>query len=594
IKNLAPGKYGIQAVPPAGQSWMQTSTIEGTKVIDAWVKANEPPFFAEFGPAGYHVFIGFIQPFDDIPNGDGATIEGKVVNLHLSRPPDYAFYNGGCFDHTTPWVGLNDLSVGIGQGIYAAPTDADCNFSIADVPDGNYQLVLWDTALDLIFAFKSITISGGVCTSPSGGCSLGEVPVFQWFTRLEHWVYDDVDGDAVWDDGEGPLMEQNINLRWRDGTIYQAFPTDLEGFVPFDQVFPFFSWQVAEVDFARFQATGVTVVVDDGGPIDRSSTSFPGWGVLNPQDQQNPTDPFCVANPTICTENPDHRVETGPILTQAFLGSIGQTSVIQWGKRHYPDFENGGISGMVFYATTRAENDPQAAGAEVWEPGIPRVTVNLYAAGVGGQRGTLLNTTTTDSWDDSIPTGCKGEVFEFLGQPTDCYDGLRNFNQVRPGVFDGGYAFDEVCVEGGGPAEIDPEGDHNDDGIPNKWDPDLLDEASCTGPLATGEFIVEVVPPPGYELLKEEDKNVDFGDDYVPTPELLPPPCVGDPHLIPPYLTLFPDLQIESPFAWATGTYQPTWRPLCDRKQITLSAGANAAADFFLFTEVPRTAQGFG
>ncbi|MFY9974856.1 MAG: hypothetical protein WAK53_11410, partial [Chromatiaceae bacterium] len=35
IKNLAPGKYGVLVDPPAGQGWQQTSTIEGTKVIDA-------------------------------------------------------------------------------------------------------------------------------------------------------------------------------------------------------------------------------------------------------------------------------------------------------------------------------------------------------------------------------------------------------------------------------------------------------------------------------------------------------------------------------------------------------------------------------
>ncbi len=35
-------------------------------------------------------------------------------------------------------------------------------------------------------------------------------------------------------------------------------------------------------------------------------------------------------------------------------------------------------------------------------------------------------------------------------------------------------------------------------------------------------------------------------------------------------------------------------RPLCDRKLVTLSAGANAAADFWLFTEVPVAAHGLG
>jgi large repetitive protein len=54
-----------------GQGWQQTATIEGTKVIDAWVKAGEPPFFAEFGPPGYHVFIGFVKPFNDISTAGG-------------------------------------------------------------------------------------------------------------------------------------------------------------------------------------------------------------------------------------------------------------------------------------------------------------------------------------------------------------------------------------------------------------------------------------------------------------------------------------------------------------------------------------------
>lgn len=104
IKNLAPGKYGIIAIPPnavedppgsgnfIGANWVQTSTIEGTKVIDAWVKANEPPFFQEFGAPSAHVVIGFVpaganKPFVNttVLNG-GATINGRIVNLHLSRP----------------------------------------------------------------------------------------------------------------------------------------------------------------------------------------------------------------------------------------------------------------------------------------------------------------------------------------------------------------------------------------------------------------------------------------------------------------------------------------------------------------------------
>jgi len=33
--------------------------------------------------------------------------------------------------------------------------------------------------------------------------------------------------------------------------------------------------------------------------------------------------------------------------------------------------------------------------------------------------------------------------------------------------------------------------------------------------LPTGKYVVEVVVPPGYEIVKEEDKNILIGDSYV-------------------------------------------------------------------------------
>ena len=598
IKNLAPGKYGISAVPPAGQGWQQTSTIEGTKIIDAWVEAGEPPFFAEFGPPGFHAFIGFVQDFNDLPMSGGTTISGTVVNQHLSRPPDYAFFNGACFGHTTPWVGLNDMSVGIGEGIYAAATDEDCNFSIPNVPDGNYQLVVWDNNLDVLFTFKGITIAAGECIG-SATCDLGPVPVFQWFHRQEHFVYNDINGNGIYEDGLGetPILEQAVINRWRDGTVYQENVSDPAGLYAFDQVFPFFSWLVTEVDFARFEATSLTVVVDNGGPIPGLGIGgVPGpspeddltfGGAINPQDQTSPADPDCDGIVCLETDNLGaegaYRIDFGPVLTAGVQGFLGQTNAFQWGKRHYADGVNGGISGIVFYAITRAENDPEVAAAEPWEPGVPGVVVNLYESlGVDAYgvaiKGALLNTTTTDSWDDSIPTGCKygnGATAPFEWSPdgtnfysTDCYDGLRVFNQVRPGVFDGGYAFDATCADDGGMAV----------------------DGSCTSftsPMPVGNYIVEMIAPDGYEDLKPEDKNVDFGDVYEPAPELLPPPCAGKLAEVPAILTLFPDEGIPAPFAG-------TERPLCDTKLVTLSAGANAAADFWVFTEVPVAAHAIG
>ena len=568
IKNLAPGKYGVLAIPPnavedppgsgnyESSSWVQTSTIEGTKVIDAWVKANEPSYFAEFGPPGPHVSIGFVPASPNDPYVDstvlsgGASISGQVVNLHLSRPPNTAFHTGAPFPHTTPWVGLNLGAAGLGKGVYAARANADGSFVIPNVPPGNYQLVVWDDNLDLLFSFLGVTVAS------ADPVALGDVPVFQWFTRLENWVFHDVDENGFRDAGEEGIPEQAVNIRWRDGSVYQSFPTDGEGFVPFDQVFPFFAWLVAEVDFARFKATGLTVTVDDGGAIPFADPW--SWdGQLNPQAQGNPIDPDSAFTSST------YRTELGPVLTQGFQGFLGQTSVLEWGKKAYGPGENGGISGMVFYAVTRAEDYPELAAAEPWEPGIPRVVVNLYEYDPGAPdlKGALLNTTTTDSWDDSVPENCQygsnagsttDAPYVFRSVPTDCYDGLRNWNQVRPGVFDGGYAFDSI---------IDP-----GDGI------------TVISPIPSGQYVVEVIPPAGYEIIKSQDRNVDFGDNYIPSAQLLPPQCIGDPYTVPPELSLFPGEAAPLAGQVLNG---------CDRKLVALSEGSNAAADFSLFTHVP-------
>ena len=61
--------------------------------------------------------------------------------------------------------------------------------------------------------------------------------------------------------------DQAVNLRFRDGSIYQATGTGADGSYSFSEVFPFFKWLVPEVDFARFKATGMTTAIDYGGEI---------------------------------------------------------------------------------------------------------------------------------------------------------------------------------------------------------------------------------------------------------------------------------------------------------------------------------------
>ena len=371
IKHLPPGKFGVHAVPPVGTDWVQTTTIEGSKTIDAWVKANEPAYFTEFGPPGVHVFIGFIKPIvDTTVLSGGSTVTGQIVNLHNSRPPDFTFYNGSPVDHTIPWIGLNDLSVGGGKAVYAQEGNPDGTFSIPDVPAGDYQLVIWDKWLDNIIALHALTVPPG-----GGPMALGDIPVFSWFARFENRVFYDHDGDGFRDPNDYGLPLMAINLRFRDGTIYKSLSTDLTGFVAFDEVFPFFSWLVVEVDFGRFKATGATQIVDAGGPINPDlGWDYPSRGKLTPQPQFN-ADGTPIIN--IHTENNLSSTEKGPVLTKAFQAFLGQTNIVEWGKTEYAPGENGGISGVVIYAVTRAEDDPAQAAAEEWEPGIPRVQVAL-------------------------------------------------------------------------------------------------------------------------------------------------------------------------------------------------------------------------
>ena len=226
-------------IPPAGQGWQQTSTIEGKKLIDAWVKANEPTFFAEFGPPGWHAFVGFTKEFGrstSVLNG-GSTISGQVVNNHLSRPPDTAFYNGAPFPHTTPWVGLN-ADGGQGEAIYVQRTDNGA-FIIPGVPPGNYQLAVLDDNLDLVFDFKSITVNAdGSCATPNGSCNVGNVPAFEWFSQLWLSVFNDENENGFWDGDEVAIPETATAIQWRDGTLYQGFPTDGEGSRPSTRSFP--------------------------------------------------------------------------------------------------------------------------------------------------------------------------------------------------------------------------------------------------------------------------------------------------------------------------------------------------------------------
>src|SRR5258708_22381869 len=200
---------------------------------------------------------------------------------------------------------------------------------------------------------------------------------------------------------------------------------------------------------------------------------------------------------------------------------------------------------------------------------------------------------------------------------------MHIWNQVRPAPCDGMYQFPSVT--GINPTTGKPAGTNCTICVP---DPDSTDPYWAGLPmLPAGKYVVEVVVPPGYELVKEEDKNILIGDNYIapvtvqfpglagsvyilpdqaaigatynanhaqnPTQDLGRPtfpqsegdtgsvevfwPCVGASRIVPDYISLFPQSLEVSPFAGAT-------RNLCDRKEVTLADQASALAKFWLFT----------
>ena len=140
--------------------------------------------------------MGFVKEFTDVSVLNGSnTITGTVTSLHNSRPPDFQFFSGQPVGNC--YVGLNDRAVGIGIGVFVDKCDANSEFSIPNVPPGDYELVIWDQFLTMIIGSLGITVDGSSCNGAS--CALGDVPIFAWFNRMDTATFADVNENGFWD-----------------------------------------------------------------------------------------------------------------------------------------------------------------------------------------------------------------------------------------------------------------------------------------------------------------------------------------------------------------------------------------------------------
>ncbi|HKZ26070.1 MAG TPA: SdrD B-like domain-containing protein, partial [Acidimicrobiia bacterium] len=629
IPNLGPNKFAVEAIPPDGSDWVQTSTIEGTLHNDAWIQEGAQGFATE-PEAGLftQVWFGFVEPCtfgdatDSCPTNDtpGTGLIKGTLRTNKLDAAETVFLLGNPIPDA--YVGLTDVNAHDAQ-VYMARANPDGTFEIPDVPASTYILSIWDRPLDHIIKFLRFTVPEGGTVDIGGliGSAQGRgVP--PWFGKMVGSVYLDANENGIRDPGETGIPGIDLDTRFKEGSIQYTTFTDNSGEYVFPEVFELEHFFISEVGYGRFRQTGVAVYNTDefDNPVD-----YP-W-VNDCTDIDGNLVSSCTSGSAEreCTDAADWRTcEHGPInqdfglgsLLQATFLSAGQSYYFDWGKNPFGAGENGGIVGIVFNATTRNELDASLQANEDYEPGVPGVTVNLYATqdttpadgapDVDPVTGAYVKdhiaaTYLSDSWYDLRPTNCV-PIGSFGRDPTQiqpypqiwdkCLELESILNQDTPGVFDGGYAFDLDCTN---PA--DPEADDDSDGIPNRLDPDhLLDygAGACDAtPIAAGKWIVEIEPPTGIRSVMEEDINVFSGDQFVPA--VPPPPCAGPMHTV----DVVAD-PVEANFDPANpngtqGVYNPDFlattsvlapnggspyegfqKPLCNARLIDLKTGFNA------------------
>jgi hypothetical protein len=316
VKNLYQGRYGVMASPNAdriarGEEWLQTNTLDGQKAHDSFMRIGEPAYFQEFGPAGYHVTIGFANPkiindrrtnaaqtgmCDPAASGGGGLacnneIKGTVTMARMSRSPDQRLYGSGtgdAFAFTQCYASLGDPDgADFAFTKCQIVTDANGNtqraFDFTGIPAGNWKITLFDQWNDQIVDGISTPVGLGSVpcnassTSTATVCDMGEVATHQWQANIYTRTFVDANGnglsdkDASGNDSELGLVLAPTNIRFRDGSYSNFNNTDLNGYAGFNEVFPLFNWYVIETDTTRYKNTGVHVVHDAGGPTDGSS-----------------------------------------------------------------------------------------------------------------------------------------------------------------------------------------------------------------------------------------------------------------------------------------------------------------------------------
>jgi hypothetical protein len=615
IPNLGPNRYGATVSPPASQTgWVQTTTLEGGHDHDIWVQEGDTGLDTEFIKGAEPVpatQFGFVR----VKAMPRSTATGEVKGVAVAGLPYVGGQNGQVVPETgwagskyagpiaSPWVALSDLTGG-DAAVYVGRGAANGSFDIKNVPDGTYQLTLWDDAQDYILWSFNVEVSGGDLVD------VGNKMLVGWFTHVRGTVFVDDNGNGKRDPGEAPVPGFTLTVRERDNSLMDQYTnlvnTGDDGVYDIKEGYPLSKWLVLEAFNTRYRTTGVTYQADN---------------------EDSPT--------TIL----------GGLVDIDFLPVIGLSGRIDWGVEPYATNENGGIAATVSYDVTRNELDPADAVSEDYQPGIPDVNVHVYAsvpctaataeekANACRQGKAIVPLSVPNPAHETDPTApatianpdpergalVKGAEVqdhypsEEWAPPRGCtarqWDGTELTDQLA--LPESGPDANNLCVEAPmmgvqvGPSDNTP-------GAAGQ----TVNGNYGFGGLDAGDYIVAVDVPkdpvdgkPMYQVTREEDVNVFDGDTYL-SQENFPPtvaeaasdgPGTGNDPL-PPTQPPSQGAGIISGCAGALHTVRVTNpafldgggspfegqdRPLCDSKLITVRSGQTVAPNFNLYTPVP-------
>ncbi len=316
----------------------QKPTPDGSIQADSWDYPYDPAIY-KAAPTG-EITGRIIEQESYVPGATGINGQG-AANGQAGLRQD---------SHTVPdtWLALSDLNNG-DQTTMVFPGKDDGTFDVKNVPDGDYNLAEWDWNQDYAFDHFTVVVQGGEVVN------LGAVPLLQWFTRIEGYVFVDSNGNGKRDctnpndpsTCEAGVPDWLMQILNRTNNPVEGgqnvATTNAAGYYRFTEAYPLGNELVLQFYNQRFKTTGVTCQGDN-----------------DPQE---------------------HTVLT-PAVDLSSLNMIAQNGrcdigVVPYNTDPTAD-DNGGIVATMMYHSFRAEYDEEKAFTNGFDTGTPGFRTSLW------------------------------------------------------------------------------------------------------------------------------------------------------------------------------------------------------------------------